>query len=192
MTDVTGPGRVLVVCTGNICRSPLLERVLQRALDRRWGTGGYQVRSAGTHGLEGHPMDERAASVLRALGGTPSGFVARRLRPAMVAEADLVLTATTAHRGLVVRAHPLALRYAFTFREFAALADTLDDDQLPGPEGPPSGRLRDLAATLVTRRGPGVVDDADIVDPFRREDAVYQQMDAQVRVALPGVLRALT
>lgn len=192
MTAEDRPGRVLTVCTGNVCRSPLLERVLQGALDQRWGTGRYEVSSAGTHGLEGHPMDARSAEVLRGLGSTDQGFVARRLRPAMVASADLVLTASAEHRSMVVRSHPLALRYAFTFREVAALADHLSDEQLPGADTPPAQRLRELAATLLTRRGPKAVREADIVDPFRRDDAVYQQMEHQVREALPGVLRVLT
>lgn len=192
MTGDGRPGRVLTVCTGNVCRSPLLERVLQRELDDRWGAGSYEVSSAGTHGLEGYPMDERAATVLHDLGGSAEGFLARRLRPQWVAEAHLVLTATAEHRAAVVRSHPLALRYAFTFREFAALADRLADDQLPDPDAPPATRLRELAAALLTRRGPRVVREPDIVDPFRREDTVYHQMDAQVREALPGVLRALT
>lgn len=186
------PGRILTVCTGNICRSPLLERVLQRELDHRWGPGHYEVSSAGTHGLERHPMDERAADLLRAHGATPDGFEARRLRPTMVADADLVLTATKEHRGMAVRAHPAALRYAFTFRELAALAERLTDDQLPDGDLPPHERLRELAETLLSRRGPGLVAEPDIIDPFRREDAVYTQMDAEVRAALPGVLRALT
>lgn len=185
------PGRVLTVCTGNICRSPLLERVLQRELDLRWGTGAYEVSSAGTQGLEGHAMDERATAVLRDLGGSPGGFVARRLRPAMVAEADLVLTATVEHRGQVVRAHPRALRYAFTFAEFAALAEDLEDAQLPAPNLAPAPRLTVLAQALVARRGQVAVAEPDIVDPFRREDAVYRQMADQVSAALPGALRAL-
>ncbi|HSP60467.1 MAG TPA: low molecular weight phosphatase family protein, partial [Ornithinimicrobium sp.] len=61
-------GRILVVCTGNVCRSPLVERLLQDGLDERWGTGRFVVRSAGTGALVDHPMDERSAEVLTGLG----------------------------------------------------------------------------------------------------------------------------
>jgi len=182
---------VLTVCTGNICRSPLLERVLQRHLDESWGPGAYVVASAGTHGLVGHPMDERSAQVLRSFGGSPDGFVARRLTPGLVAEADLVLTATADHRSLVLRQYPRALRHTFTFREFAVLADVVAQDPLVARDLPPRERLQALAATLIGRRGPGVVVEPDIVDPFRRDDAVYREMQEQIEQALPSVLRTL-
>lgn len=184
-------GRILTVCTGNICRSPLLERVLQRELDRAWGPGSYEVASAGTHGLEGLPMDERAAAVLGTLGGRHEGFLARRLRPAFVADADLVLTATLDQRSRVVRASPAAIRYAFTFRELAALAKGLTDQELPGGL-PPAERLRAVSELLMQRRGQVKVADPDIIDPYRREDEVYAQMEREIRAALPEVLRVLT
>jgi protein-tyrosine phosphatase len=182
---------VLTVCTGNICRSPLLERVLQQGLDRAWGPGRYEVTSAGTHGLEGLPMDERAAAVLSSFGGRPQDFVARRLRPTFVADADLVLTATLDQRARVVRASPAAIRYAFTFRELAVLADSLRDEELPGPASPPE-RLRALSELLMQRRGQVTVAEPDIIDPYRREDEVYAQMKREIRASLPSVLRALT
>lgn len=185
------PGRVLTVCTGNVCRSPLLERVLQRELDRRWGPGTHEVSSAGTHALVGHPMDERSAGVLRAFGGSPDGFVARRLTGRMVAEADLVLVATTNHRRLVLREHPPALRHTFTFREFAALADAAGHELPPDRDLPPPERLRALARVLIARRGPGVVPEPDIIDPYRQADEVYRLMQEQVAQALPSALRAL-
>lgn len=190
--EVARPGRVLTVCTGNICRSPLLERLLQDELDRAWGPGTHEVTSAGTHALVDYPMDERAAAVLRTLGGTPDGFVARRLVPPFVAQADLVLTATRDHRAMVVRLHPQAVRYALTFREFGALAEDLTDEQLPARDLPPPQRLRALATLLTGRRGQVPVPELDITDPYRRPDEVYQQMEEQVRAAWPSAARALT
>lgn len=190
--ELARPGRVLTVCTGNICRSPLLERLLQRELDRAWGPGTHEVTSAGTHALVDYPMDERAAAVLRTWDGTPHGFVARRLVAPFVAQADLVLTATKDHRAMVVRLHPQAVRYALTFREFAALAEDLTDEELPGRELPPAERLRALATLLTARRGRVPVPDLDIADPYRRPDEVYQQMEEQVRSAWPSAVRALT
>ncbi|MCK0112301.1 low molecular weight phosphatase family protein [Ornithinimicrobium sp. F0845] len=185
------PARLLTVCTGNVCRSPLLERVLQRRLDQRWGTGRYEVSSAGTHALVGQAMDERSADLLQSFGGSPDGFVARRLTARLIADADLVLVATTAHRGLVIREHPPALRHTFTFRELGALTDTLTADPVVAGDLPPAERLRALAATLIGRRGPGVVREPDIVDPYRRDDRVYRQMAEEIRGALPSVFRAL-
>lgn len=186
-------GTILMVCTGNVCRSPLLERLVQPALDRRFGAGAVQVRSAGTLGLAGQPMDERAAAVLRSLGGDPAGFVARRLTEPMVASAALVLTATRDHRAQVSRMHPRAMKRTFTFRELAHILSHLPDEELPGTDDPQE-RIAALARLATAHRGrhrPASADDLDVTDPFRREDEVYDVMREQVQAAWPGVLRGL-
>ena len=196
------PGRVLTVCTGNICRSPFLERVLQAELDRSWGRGAIEVASAGTGALAGHPMEHQARALLEEQGYAADGFVARDLTTAMVADADLVLTATRAHRGKVMALHPRAVRYTFTFREFAHLASGLTDDELAGGTlaGTGDGWLsaRDHLARVVSlaagQRGVGAPlaeADADVVDPYRRPAQVFQEMTGQIMGSLPAVVRAL-
>lgn len=187
-------GQILVVCTGNVCRSPFIERLLQSELALRSAGDGPVVRSAGTGALVGQPMDDRAAAQLRAAGGSAEGFLARELTKEMVAEADLVLTATRGHRGRVATLHPPSLRYAFTFRDFAGLAEEVDLAGLPAAPEDPRGRLRALVAAVAARRGvnpPLSPRQADIVDPYRREDQVFTQMSEQVLGAMPSVLTAL-
>ncbi len=189
MTD----GAILMVCTGNVCRSPLLERLVQKAADERFGPGALPVRSAGTLGLAGEPMDARAAAALRAMGGSPEGFVARRLTEPMVSSAALVLTATREHRAQVSRLHPRAMKRTFTFRELAHILSFLGEDQLPTTQDPVE-RAAALAVLATNHRGlrrPSSMDDLDIVDPFRREDAVYDRMSTQIGGSAPGVLRGL-
>src|SRR5450631_1244324 len=104
--------RILIVCTGNICRSPFIERLLQHQLDERQ-TGPDRdiiVGSASTAALVGSSMDLQAEAQLRANGGDASGCRARDLSPDLIAESDLVLTATRAHRGKVAMMSPKALR----------------------------------------------------------------------------------
>ena len=196
------PARVLTVCTGNICRSPFLERALQAELDRSWGPGGIEVSSGGTGALAGHPMEPQARALLEANGYAADGFLARDLTSALVADADLVLTATRAHRGKAMTLHPRAVRYTFTFREFAHLASGLTDGELAGAgsagehEGPVSPRdhVARVVALAVGQRGMGApLDDseADVVDPFRRPAEVFEQMTAQIMGSLPAVVRAL-
>ncbi|GMA87571.1 hypothetical protein GCM10025868_28210 [Angustibacter aerolatus] len=55
---MSAPARVLVVCTGNVCRSPLVERLLRQRL----GTDAVDVSSAGTQALVGEPMTDPAAA----------------------------------------------------------------------------------------------------------------------------------
>lgn len=188
-------GTILVVCTGNVCRSPLVERVLQHALDARYGAGALPVRSAGTGALVDQPMDGRASEVLAAIGDGASDdhFVARRLTAGMVATAELVLTATREHRGQAVRLHPRALRRTFTVRELADLVSQLSDEELPQSVDPVE-RVRELVRIAGQRRGvhmPADPLDHDVVDPYRRDDAVYAQMRDQLSQALPHLLRGL-
>lgn len=184
--------RVLTVCTGNICRSPFIERALQAELDRSWGPGVVEVSSAGTGAMVGEPMNAPALTVLKAAGYSADGFLARALTPDIVASADLVLTATRRHRGLVAQMHPKALRYAFTLREFADLISDVPREVYASDDA--GEHVRALVLAAAGRRGmrPPLSDEnADIVDPYRREALVFDTMSAQVMSALPQVAAAL-
>jgi protein-tyrosine-phosphatase len=118
-----GRFRILVVCVGNLCRSPLAERLIRARLDAALGSAAdrFTVGSAGTEAAVGEPMAPRAAEVARDLGADPDGCTARQLTAELVADADLVLAAGREQRAEVVRLHPPAHRYAFTLLEFARL-----------------------------------------------------------------------
>jgi protein-tyrosine phosphatase len=188
--------RVLIVCTGNVCRSPFIERLLQQQLDeRRPGLGQrILVHSAGTGALTGSPMDQRAAAQLLAFGGDPAGFLARDLTPALIAESDLVLTATRAHRGKVALMHPKALRQVFTFCDFADLVQGIDGLSARVTQTDPGAWVRQVTEEAASRRGlnpPLALAEADIVDPFQREDEVFVNMAQQIVGSMPAVVRAL-
>src|SRR3954449_3162307 len=111
------PFRILVVCTGNICRSPMAQAMLVGALrskgeqtDHEW----FEVSSAGTHGLTGEPMEATALQVLTGLGVETIPFTARELLAEHVEGADLVLGATRRHRGAAVTLVPAAAPRTFT------------------------------------------------------------------------------
>src|SRR5215213_2499267 len=92
------PFSVLHVCMGNICRSPMAERLLRQAVWERVGDRADELllsRSAGTGGWHaGEAMNPPAARELRRRGGDDAGFAARRLLGEHIDTADLVLTAT--------------------------------------------------------------------------------------------------
>lgn len=82
--------RLLFVCLGNICRSPMAEVVLRHVFAER-GLD-VEVDSAGTGGWHvGEPMDPRALATLAEHGYDGSGHRARQFDPAWFAERDLVL-----------------------------------------------------------------------------------------------------
>ena len=74
------PFTILVVCLGNVCRSPLAERLLRMRFEQMLGDGASAVHlsSAGVRALVGDPMNELSAAELRRLGGDPDGFVSSR------------------------------------------------------------------------------------------------------------------
>lgn len=182
---------ILVVCTGNVCRSPLIERLLQRSLDEAYGPGAVQVRSAGTGALVDSAMDERSARILTDLGGDPAGFAARWLEPDMITGADLVLTATREHRHTVMQHVPRAMRRSFTVRELAHLVHGLDPAALPSE---PQERIEAVTGYAAAHRGNvAALDPAelDIIDPYRQPEEIYHAMRDQLVPALEHITRVL-
>jgi protein-tyrosine phosphatase len=177
---------ILAVCTGNVCRSPAVERLLVNHLGPT-----VSVSSAGTHALVGHPISDPMAALLLDGGYDPHSFEARRLSEQMLKEADLVLTMTRAQRGLVVELWPAAVRRTFTLREFARLLNWVDPAALP--PGPPAERLRAAIPLAAAERGRErtMPDEDDVIDPFRLDSTVYAESLAQIRSAVDALVYAI-
>ncbi len=161
--------RVLAVCTGNICRSPAVERLLAAGLA---GTD-VEVSSAGTRAVRGHPMSAPMAALVEGAGASADAFVARQLTAALVRQSSLVLALTRAHRAAVVELDPAAVRRTFTLRELARLADVLGPTGTGGTAGE---RLAALvpAAAAARHPAPRPADD-DVVDPYGGPQSLYQR-----------------
>ncbi len=187
--------RILFVCTGNTCRSPLAERLTRGLVDASLGASAaaLDVGSAGTSAVAGAGMDPTAAHVLRGLGGRPEGFEARQLTARMVQESDLVLTMTRSQREAALSLAPRALRRTFTLREATDLVGRVDLDVLP-PPAVLAERGRALAASLDAARPARPVIDRrgdDIADPVGRRTAVHAQVGREVHQALLPLVQAL-
>ena len=163
---VSAPFRVLFVCIGNICRSPLAERLLRERLREQLGALSEQVvvESAGVRAMAGRPMDLMAAQELARLGMTNDDFTARQLTERIANDADLILTATKEIRSRVLEEAPAALRRTFTITEFAALARSAR------PDSP-----RQLVADAAQRRSSAQVDEYDVPDPIGAGPQVHRR-----------------
>jgi len=180
------PFAVLVVCVGNVCRSPLAERLLQRDLESTLPSGDRpEVSSAGLRALVGEPMNELAARELVRLGGDPAGFAARQVTPTMLDDADLVLTATKQLRSRMLEEAPRALKRTFTIRELSSIVSADDFWHLP-PHG-----LRDLVQRAASLRGSAAPAAYDVTDPIGRSPAVHREVAEVLDEACRTIARAV-
>lgn len=173
---------ILVVCTGNVCRSPFLERLLAAALP------GVPVSSAGTMALVGDDIEPRVKALLIERGVNATGFASQQLQPTMAEGADLVIAASREHQRKVLRLAPRAMRRTFTLRE---LADALAAD---APVHAVEGGLPAVVARAAALRGRGPArsdDECTVPDPYGKSDDVVAAMSAYVDGALPPILRAI-
>ena len=162
---------VLVVCTGNVCRSPMAEGFLRAALERRFGHESPAVSSAGTAGWEGSGAMDEAIEAAAERGVDISDHVARRLVPGMASDADLVLCMAAEHRDAIDANEPDTAPRTFTLKELTGLLEASAGDRAGEPGDLPA---RVAIADAARRAGAGDHWDADIVDPLGSPLDVYR------------------
>lgn len=179
------PIDVLFVCTANICRSPVAERLSQ--LRSRVPDSWVRFTSAGTHARPGLPIDPPSARALAELGGDAVDHASRLLDRRMLEEATLVLTATTEHRDFTLRKHPSGMRKTFTMKEFVRLGRGIEP--AVGPDDV-ERVIVDVAGQRGLVRSGGPQRD-DIVDPYGKDPSESMRAAVEVSLAVDGVLDLL-
>lgn len=138
----TAPRHVLIVCTGNTCRSPLAEVMLRRLLEERGMGHTVTVASAGVGTVDGAPAAEGARRVAAERGLRLDGHRTRSVDEDVLARADLILTMEVSHKERLLRRYPRYAHAVYTLKEYAGVGGSPDVDD---PYGGDDARYRAAA-----------------------------------------------
>jgi protein-tyrosine-phosphatase len=149
---------ILFICTGNTCRSAMAEKILNHLASSR--SLDIYAHSAGTRATQGGQMNQAARKALEELGIT--NFLHSTQPIPNDITADLILTATSAHRDFVLGEHPELRSKVFTIKEFAQ-------------------RFQDTDVTNL-----------EIEDPLDSTAETYRQVANEIKVSLEVIVAGLT
>ncbi|AUS80106.1 hypothetical protein C1701_19170 [Actinoalloteichus sp. AHMU CJ021] len=166
--------RILFVCTGNTCRSPMAAAITEAVAARR--SVPVRVSSAGLRAETLISPDTTA--MLQRRGIDPGPRPAVQVTPHLVEQADLVLGATRAHHDALRAEVPTAAGRIHVWADFVARAAAL----------PPQPDLDELCARLAEGEP---LPDTDLVDPAGRGRAAYETAAAQIDELAEGLLDVL-
>lgn len=187
--------RILIVCTGNTCRSPMAHAMLADLAARRGKA--IEVRSAGVATMNGLPASPHAATALRKrnldVPGTSTALTVGEVR-----WADLILTLSTSHKRAIVQQYPDAIAKTFTLKEYALEGDPGMDDVAEAESLYTEWQVRQALGQQLTaaeqarlfelqRRIPNF----DIADPFGGSLALYEQCADEIEDALLAIVEKL-
>jgi protein-tyrosine phosphatase len=192
------PFTVLQVCMGNICRSPMAERLLIAAARSLVGPAVHEVlrvHGAGTGGWHaGEPMDPSAARQVLSRGGDIDGFRARKLTGDHLDASDLILTATAEQVDFVLGLRPDAADRTFVLGEFGRLLPQVDLSTLPGGRDPDSVYARGVALVSMVsavRGGKPPQPGDDLDDPWGRGQTYFARVADEVEFTARPLAAAL-
>ncbi|UHA76027.1 low molecular weight protein arginine phosphatase [Paenibacillus sp. 481] len=188
--------RILFVCTGNTCRSPMAESLLRKLAQERGIE--VEVKSAGVAAWNGTSMSEHAAQVLKQYDASNDSFQSTSVNQEDIQWADLVLTLTVGHKQQVLYQFPEMTDKTYTLKEYV-----LDHKQAEQAQQALQALIADLQLKLSLGTQPTEEERAqlielqrqcpnlDISDPFGGSLEQYQATAAEIRAMVELLLDKL-
>jgi len=187
--------RILFVCTGNTCRSPMAEGLARQMAKERGAD--LEFRSAGVSAADGQAISRHAVRILQE-AGVSEELVSRRVTGESVAWAHLILAMTQGHKRRLIEEYPEAADKIFTLKEYA------DDNPENAKRMEEAGRLAaeaQLKLALGEKISPGEerklqemqinLPRHDISDPFGLDYEAYRQCAEEIRECLDKIMSKL-
>ena len=170
-----------MVCTGNICRSPMAEVMLRDALDR-CGADDVEVLSAGTWAGFGHPATEEARQVMQQRGIDLGPHRSQPLTAELLDEADLILAMTSVHAREIAEVSGAAVDKTLLMKELVEMEvdGTADDAE----------RAARLAAVLAGGR-PEPRRALDLDDPMGLPVGAYERTAEHIEIGVTRLVELL-
>ena len=115
--------KILVVCTGNACRSPMAEGFLRKDLSQK---DGFIVKSAGISAADGMMPTPYAVDVMKDEGIDISGYLSSALSKDFAKSADVILVMAKVHKNSITETMPELKDKVYLYNEFANVDDGAD------------------------------------------------------------------
>ena len=173
--------KVVFVCTGNICRSPMAEALLRHGLAER-GCNSIEVSSVGTWAMGGNPAMPEAVETLRALGIDLSQHRSRDVDEAEMAAADVIVVMTSVHVRELKTAVPDATPKVLMLKELTEITPA------PVPDGAPA---RERLQALLTGTKPESRRSLDVDDPIGLPLGAYERCAKEIQAGVDVLVATL-